>query len=891
MEPIVGQASPDGKWRWFNTLQDVTEQKRVLEALRASEARHRAMFENAAVGITHTDLDGRFVMVNPKLCEITGYTQEEAPSLTFRDLTHPDDVQKSIELRARLLEGTMAPYEREARLLRKDRSLIWVNITTSLVRAADGAPLHFISVLHDVSERKRMEQAVRAAEANYRAIFENTVEGIFQTSREGRVITVNEAAARMLGYDTPEEAIASLTDVGSQVYVYPEDRQKLLQALESDGFVRGLETRYRRKDGSKIWVSLSARMMSDERGDFLLGTMQDITERRQQQRRIERLSRVYAVLSGINALIVRVRDRDELFREACRIAVDAGRFKFAWVCVVDNEAMELKPVAWVGTEGGFLDQARNRRSLREDAPEEQGLSVQAAREKRAVIVNDVESDPRVRYRREHLERGVRSVAILPLLVGDEVAGTIGLHAGETGFFDDDEMKLLLELAGDISFAIEHIEKSEKVDYLAYYDSLTGLANRTFFHERLTQQLHAAAAGQHKVALLIADVERFKSINDSLGRQAGDLLLKQVAQRLRSYAPDPVEIARVGADQFAIVIPDVKQENDVARFIEQGASSRFGEPFELGGTKLKVRVKVGITLFPNDGTDPDILIRNAEAALDKAKSGGIPYLFFAEEMTQRVAGKLGLELQLQRALEKDEFVLHYQPKVDLESRRIVGVEALIRWMSPERGLVPPGHFIPLLEETGLILEVGAWAIRRAVRDHRHWLRQGVAAPRVAVNVSQIQLRQPDFVDVLREAVQQGENPTGLDLEITESMMMYDIEGNTAKLKAVRDLGLSIAIDDFGTGYSSLGYLAKLPVQALKIDRSFIINMLNDPDTMTLVSTIISLAHSLRLHVIAEGVETEEQAKMLRLLRCDQMQGYLIGRPQPMEELTSLLSAQK
>jgi EAL domain-containing protein (putative c-di-GMP-specific phosphodiesterase class I) len=257
------------------------------------------------------------------------------------------------------------------------------------------------------------------------------------------------------------------------------------------------------------------------------------------------------------------------------------------------------------------------------------------------------------------------------------------------------------------------------------------------------------------------------------------------------------------------------------------------------------------------------------------------------MNERIAEKLSLENKLRQALEKYEFVLHYQPKVDLETRSIVGVEALIRWQSPERGLVPPAQFIPLLEETGLILEVGSWALKRASLDHRSWVEQGLKAPRVAVNVSAIQLRQRDFVEVVKQAIGEGVAPTAIDLEITESLIMEDILGNIAKLNEARGMGVNIAIDDFGTGYSSLGYLAKLPVQALKIDRSFIVTMLNDPSAMTLVSTIISLAHSLRLKVVAEGVETEEQAKMLRLLRCEEMQGYLFSKPLAMDALVALL----
>ena len=276
------------------------------------------------------------------------------------------------------------------------------------------------------------------------------------------------------------------------------------------------------------------------------------------------------------------------------------------------------------------------------------------------------------------------------------------------------------------------------------------------------------------------------------------------------------------------------------------------------------------------------------ALKKAKAGGERFLFYTQAMNERVAEKMALETRLRQALERDEFVLHYQPKVDTATRGIVGVEALIRWQSPELGLVPPMKFIPLMEETGLILPVGAWALKRASLDHRGWVNQGLKPPRVAVNLSSIQLRQRDFVSSVEQAIMEGVAPTGIDLEITESLLMEDVEGNVEKLKSVRALGVTIAIDDFGTGYSSLGYLARLPVQALKIDRSFIIRMLGDPGAMTLVQTIISLAHSLKLKVVAEGVDAEEQANILRLIRCDEMQGYLFSKPLPLEAITALLA---
>jgi diguanylate cyclase (GGDEF)-like protein len=444
------------------------------------------------------------------------------------------------------------------------------------------------------------------------------------------------------------------------------------------------------------------------------------------------------------------------------------------------------------------------------------------------------------------------------------------------------------LAGDISFCLDGIKKAEQLDYLAYYDPVTGLANRSLFHERLKQGLIAAAHEARKFALIVLDVERFKTINDTLGRQAGDSLLKQIGDRIATFAPDNSWLSRIGSDHFAIMVPHVESVDDLGRRAERRLREFFGPPFRIGETELRAAAKLGIAVFPDDGADADMLFKNAEAALKKAKESGERYLFYTQEMNERVAEKMSLENKLRQALERDEFVLHYQPKLDTESRRIVGVEALIRWQSPELGLVPPMKFISLLEETGLILPIGAWALGKASSDHRRWVESGLKAPRVAVNVSPIQLRQRDFVALVGQAIIEGVAPTGIDLEITESLIMEDVAGNIEKLNSLRALGMTIAIDDFGTGYSSLGYLAKLPVQTLKIDRSFIITMLNSPDTMTLVSTIIQLAHSLKLKVVAEGVDAEDQAKLLQLLRCDQMQGYLFSRPVPFDQMTALLT---
>jgi predicted signal transduction protein with EAL and GGDEF domain len=342
------------------------------------------------------------------------------------------------------------------------------------------------------------------------------------------------------------------------------------------------------------------------------------------------------------------------------------------------------------------------------------------------------------------------------------------------------------------------------------------------------------------------------------------------------------LAHVGADHFALVMPVVKQGGNLMRLLEKWMQAFLNHPFHLNDSVFRIAAKVGVAVFPDDGTDAETLFRNAEAALKKAKASGEHYLFYTQNMTKMVAGKLTLENQLRQAIDKGEFVLHYQPKVNLASGKMTSAEALIRWNDPRTGLVPPGRFIPILEETGMIYEVGRWALHKAIEDYLRWRAAGLPAMRIAVNVSPLQLRHRGFIDEIKQTIGiDAQVAAGLELEITESVIMEDVKGNIASLQAIRDLGVTIAIDDFGTGFSSLAYLAKLPVDKLKIDRSFVIDMTAGPQGLALVSTIISLAHALKLKVVAEGVETEEQQRLLRLLSCDEMQGYLFSKPVPGE----------
>jgi diguanylate cyclase (GGDEF)-like protein/PAS domain S-box-containing protein len=859
--------------------------------LRESEAGLQRAQLMAQLAHVITGEDGAFESWSDTLPALLGIDAARMPRSTreWLERIHPDDRAAfravSIEAAAKHTRGFI-----EYRLRGPNGE--WMHVR-QVIEPLPGAEARWFSTLQNISTQKRAAEAIHRAQQNYRSIFENTVEGIYRVDKTGRVVAANPALARMLGYESHEDMLSNISNVATQVYVDPEARKRFRELLRERGTVSGFETRWRRKDGSVIWVSLSGRDVAESADGvgYHLGTAQDITEQKRAEQALQeseaglkRLNRVYAVLSGINSLIVRVHDREQLFRDVCRLVVETGKFTAVWIGNVERHTGRIEPVAWHGVGDDYL---RIMPLELEPSAPRYGLAGRAVNERQAVVVADMATDPRVTLRGEADQRGFHSLVMLPLVVAEEVVGVLALYAVEIGFFDADEMKLLLELAGDISFSLEHMAKAEKLEYLAYHDPLTGLANRALLMERLAQAAGTAGREQRKFALVISDIERFKIINDTLGRPAGDELLKQMTARLIELTGDPQRVARISSDHFAVLIPEGGDEAKVARIIEAGGAHVENQPFVLGGTEVRVAVRSGIAMFPSDGAEADVLFRNAEAALKNAKTSGERYLFYAREMGERVAGKLSLETKLRRALDNDEFVLHYQPKVDLESRKIVGLEALIRWQSAELGLVPPAKFVALLEETGLILPVGVWALRRAALDHRGWTERKLNPPRVAVNVSAVQLRQRDFVGVVQSAILDGVAPTGVDLEITESLIMEDIQRNIEKLNAVRGLGVNIAIDDFGTGYSSLSYLARLPVETLKIDRSFVITMLHDPNTAMLVQTIISLAHSLRLKVVAEGVESEEQAKVLQLLRCDEMQGYLFSKPLPLEQTGELL----
>ncbi len=435
---------------------------------------------------------------------------------------------------------------------------------------------------------------------------------------------------------------------------------------------------------------------------------------------------------------------------------------------------------------------------------------------------------------------------------------------------------------------EQKQNEEQIRHQAYHDFLTGLPNRLLFNDRLKQAMALAQRMNEKLAIMFIDLDRFKNINDSLGHGVGDQLLRAMAKRLESCTRDEDSVARMGGDEFTVMLPRINHLSDVAQ-VAQKVLDGLSQPMNVDGHELVVTASIGISLYPIDGELPEVLMKNSDSAMYQAKEHGKnKYQFYSAEMNANAIAHLTLEAELRHALEHNEFLLHYQPQIDIRTGRLVGFESLIRWQHPEKGLVPPGKFIPLLEETGLIVPVGEWVLHEACRQNQSWRQAGLLPVRIAVNFSGYQFSKKNIHQLVAQALADtGLSADGLEAEITEGVLMDDVAASSHTLQQLQNMGVAIAIDDFGTGYSSLSYLKQFTVDMLKIDQSFVRDITCNPQDVEIVTSIISMAHGLQLGVIAEGVETEEQLQLLTDLGCDQVQGYLTGRPLEKQHARELL----
>ena len=615
------------------------------------------------------------------------------------------------------------------------------------------------------------------------------------------------------------------------------------------------------------------------------------SEWQRQQEHIAHLTRILKMQSAITSAVLRILDRDALLTEACRVATEVGRYERALVSMVAPGARR----AQVRFESGMPASLPRVTGfdIGDGTHPDRSLTGRALRTGEVAVCRDLaQFDLPILERERLLTSGVRSMAALPLVVEGVSVGALTLLSHDTTHMRDDELLLLKEIAATLSFALRFQQQADIAQYLSHHDSLTGLAKRSVFSRRLDDRLRQRFGPEDNPAVAALDLHHLNHINDSFGPHFGDALLQEVAERLKEHAGSDDRVGYLGGGTFVLVEPGVKASHEsITSLID---ASVFGRPFIIDGRRVRVSCCSGVARYPVDGEDGSTLVQKAEAALKQAKATGERYLHYKLEMRSEVAERLALEHKLREAIDKQQFELYYQPQVCLASGRIESLEALLRWHDPEEGLVLPARFLPILEASGLIIQVGQWVLERAVKDCQHWQQLGLGPIRVAVNVSAIQIRRRLFVDHVLELLSGWPGHSkgyGVDLELTETALLQDIEVTGGRLRELRAAGIRIALDDFGTGYSSLGLLSKLPVDLLKIDRSFVRDLPNDPTNLALTRSIIDLASAFGLLTVAEGVESAEQVKALRILRCDQSQGDFHCPPRPAAEMGRLLQSSK
>ena len=627
--------------------------------------------------------------------------------------------------------------------------------------------------------------------------------------------------------------------------------------------------------------------------------LKDVAVRRAQraaEQRVERLSRVLQMLSAINAGVVRIRDRTHLFEETCRIAHDVGKYASAFVVLIDPTTRIAQPVAAAGAVTPNLDQFHfrvdgNVADAADESELDDTITGRALRTGQEVVCNDlVGAGSRLKFAPRLFSLQINCVVSIPLLIDDTPIGAFTVGSSDSCAVSEEELRMLREVASNLSFALQYLHKEESVRFLSYFDPLTGLAKRALFCERVSRLLARHAGEDTEVLVVAFDIERLGSINDSFGRHVGDQVVQFVADSVKSQFDGTDSLAHLDGGNFAVVISGRESYENSVRVLHERLALAFGHPLVIGSHEIRVNVKAGLARFPENGFDAESLLQNAEAALHKARKSGERFLRHRREINTEVAERLALEHRLRAALDADQFELHYQPQLSISDGTICGAEALLRWRDPAQGLVLPAVFLGVLEATGLIVEVGEWVLQRAARDLRHWQQIGFDSMRIAVNVSPVQLRESEFAQRFVRAT--GWAPgkrNGLDIEITEGALLDDSLAVTQTLQSLRAVGTQISIDDFGTGYSSLSRLSKLPVDTLKIDRSFTSALVGDESSQAVVSTIVSLARAFKLSTVAEGVETTAQLEILRTLGCEQSQGYLHSRPVAGEVFEGMLMA--
>jgi diguanylate cyclase (GGDEF)-like protein len=616
---------------------------------------------------------------------------------------------------------------------------------------------------------------------------------------------------------------------------------------------------------------------------FGLETLRVRHRREQAEAEILRLNRALRTRTAVNRALARASDESSLLQEICRVAVDDCGYRLAWVGYVETgEARTNRPVAYAGFDDGFLALPRNWSAT------ERGHRVYALLEaNQPAVTRDVVNDPDYPFREEARHRGYASVVVLPLRVEGALIGSMHILAAEADAFDEQEVELLMATAADLGYGLGALRAraqaaaaEETIRRMAYFDAVTGLPNRVRMRDLLGEAIVAAKDERRPLALLRIEMERFREINETLGDTEVNKLMQDIAARLTRTVGDSGKVARMTESEFAIILPRGSSER--ATQLAQRILTVLYEPIELSGLLLDARSSIGISLFPGHGTEAEALMRRASIALDQARASGSAVALFKGGLDRECAQRLSLMGELRGAIEHDELLLYCQPKLQISSGQVCGAEALVRWQHPRLGVMNPGEFIKLAESTGLITPLTYWMLDAALRQSYLWHEHGLAQP-LSVNLSVRDLRDPKLLDRIAGALDTwGAQPGWIEFELTESALMADPVGALDTLTRLKKLDVQLAIDDYGTGYSSLSYLQRLPVDTIKIDQSFVADMLQNKDSATIVRSTIELAHNLDLTVIAEGVEDQGTFDRLAALGCDMAQGYCISRPIPADQ---------
>jgi len=711
------------------------------------------------------------------------------------------------------------------------------------------------------------ERALRASEQMYRDLVENASDLIYVIDLQGNFTSVNRAAQRVSGYTRAEALKMNIAQLVASEYL-ESARQMIQRALRGEPATTD-DLEIVAKDGRRVMLEISHRLLLENgipRGTHAIA--RDITERR----RLELLERdrlkvleMIATRKPLEQILVQLAQMVERQYPGTMAAVSLIRDENLYIA-----ATAALPQDFVKGMNGIVVGPTST------------TSGAASHWRKPVFSRDIASDPIWEGRRDLAQRnGIVSCWSAPILAGSgQALGTIDVYHKTARHPDKSQLALLQMASGSAAIAIEQRQLTDQLAYQAHHDALTALPNRLLFQERLRQGIIQARRSGSMVGLLYFDLDRFKLINDTLGHASGDAVLRQVAERLRSSLRETDTLARMSGDEFTVIATGLKNPQN-ASLVAETILKALRDPFQVENQELYVSASVGISIYPKDATDAESLQRHADNAMYRAKAQGKNrFEYFMPDIGDSTTTRLELETSLRRALDRGELSLHYQPQFDLQNGKLVGQEALLRWNHPKFGPIAPDQFIPIAEENGLIVPIGAWVLQEACVQTAAWRKAGYRLKGVSVNVSAVQFSRADFVDTIGDILgRTGLDPKFLELELTESLVIRDVRESANKMEKLRVLGVQISVDDFGAGYSSLSYLQRLPIDILKLDRSFVEESKTSGSNASLVKGIVSLAHGLGMRVTAEGIETEEQLDLVHRSGCDKAQGFLLGRPSP------------